>query len=75
MQSVTRCISGSQYIFFTSSEGAGGHPGGRPGEPGGPGDGLAWISCHAGGSMGNGTSSEDIVPSSTTKSFLILVQK
>ena len=34
-----------------------------------------WVSCHARGSIGSGTFSEGIVPSSTTKSFLILVLK
>ena len=33
------------------------------------------VSCHAGGSIGSGTSFEGIVPFSTTKSFLILVPK
>ena len=28
-----------------------------------------WVACHAGGSIGSGTSSEGIVPSSTTKIF------
>ena len=32
-----------------------------------------WASCHAGGSIGSGTFSEDIVPFSTIKSFLTLV--
>ena len=34
-----------------------------------------WASCHAGGSIGSGTVSEGIVPSSATKSFQILVPK
>ena len=34
-----------------------------------------WVSCHAGGSIGSGTFSGGIVPSSTTKYFLTLVPK